>query len=199
MAVPIPSYDARQGWTFTGECSCPWFPASDRQASVLRHQTRLCVRWRGACVEKEHPGIFITLRGVNLTSSLLQNERRKKKSGAATTHVKLAEKLLAAQMRREALNHAQYVLILLLRNSYTDLNPNPSGKPLRNPRQEVQDYLPLSRSMMTPYTWRILSALAQEPPSKNRLQDPILIQRRRTNFITTIRTSFQRWIWRKLL
>ena len=113
MAIPIPSYDARQGWTCTGQCSCPWFPAPDRQASVLRHQTGLCVRWRGACVETEHPGISLTLQGLNLISPLLQNERRKKKSGAAITHVKLAEKLLAAQMRREALNHAQYVPTLL--------------------------------------------------------------------------------------
>jgi len=36
-----------------------------------------------------------------------QNERRKKKSGAAASHIKLAEKLLAAQMRREALKHAK--------------------------------------------------------------------------------------------
>ena len=33
---------------------------------------------------------------------LNQNERRKKKSGAAVSHAKLAEKLLAAQLRREA-------------------------------------------------------------------------------------------------
>jgi DNA excision repair protein ERCC-5 len=34
-------------------------------------------------------------------------ERKTKKTGAAASHAKLAEKLLAAQMRREALNHAQ--------------------------------------------------------------------------------------------
>ncbi|CAK5268406.1 unnamed protein product [Mycena citricolor] len=34
------------------------------------------------------------------------NERKKKKAGAAMSHAKLAEKLLAAQMRREALKHA---------------------------------------------------------------------------------------------
>ncbi|KAG0706759.1 hypothetical protein DFH29DRAFT_116872 [Suillus ampliporus] len=34
-------------------------------------------------------------------------ERKKKKSGAAATHAKLAERLLAAHMRREALVHAQ--------------------------------------------------------------------------------------------
>ena len=37
----------------------------------------------------------------------LQSERKKKKSGASESHAKIAEKLLAAQMRREALNHAQ--------------------------------------------------------------------------------------------
>jgi DNA excision repair protein ERCC-5 len=40
-------------------------------------------------------------------ANITQNERKKKKSGAAVAHVKLAERLLAAQMRREALNHAQ--------------------------------------------------------------------------------------------
>ncbi|EGO24486.1 hypothetical protein SERLADRAFT_467878, partial [Serpula lacrymans var. lacrymans S7.9] len=35
------------------------------------------------------------------------SERKKKKSGAAVSHVKLAERLLAAQLRREALGHAQ--------------------------------------------------------------------------------------------
>jgi DNA excision repair protein ERCC-5 len=36
-----------------------------------------------------------------------QNERKKKKSGAATGHAQLAERLLAAHMRREALNHSK--------------------------------------------------------------------------------------------
>ncbi|KAH9959585.1 hypothetical protein BC827DRAFT_1212397 [Russula dissimulans] len=34
-------------------------------------------------------------------------ERKRKKSGAALSHAKVAERLLAAQMRREALNHTQ--------------------------------------------------------------------------------------------
>jgi len=111
MAVPIPSYDAGQGRSCTGQCSYPWFPAQDRQASVLWHQTGIRVRWRSACVKEEHPGIPIILRGVNSILSLFQNERRKKKNGAATAHINLAEKVFAARMRREALNHAQYVLI----------------------------------------------------------------------------------------
>ena len=36
-----------------------------------------------------------------------QSERKNKKSGAAASHAKVAERLLAAHMRREALNHAQ--------------------------------------------------------------------------------------------
>ena len=36
-----------------------------------------------------------------------QAERKRKKAGAADSHAKLAERLLAAQMRREALNHVQ--------------------------------------------------------------------------------------------
>jgi len=45
------------------------------------------------------------------TQYCLQRERKEKKTGAAVSHAKLAEKLLAAQMRREALIHAdsQYV------------------------------------------------------------------------------------------
>ena len=35
-----------------------------------------------------------------------QAERKNKKSGAAASHAKVAERLLAAHMRREALNHA---------------------------------------------------------------------------------------------
>lgn len=46
-----------------------------------------------------------------------QNERKKKKTGAAVSHAKVAERLLAAQLRREALNHAQdaYVLYAFLK------------------------------------------------------------------------------------
>ncbi|KIM39948.1 hypothetical protein M413DRAFT_19658 [Hebeloma cylindrosporum] len=51
--------------------------------------------------------VFVFDGGAPALKRNTLNERRKKKSGAATTHVKLAEKLLAAQMRREALNHAQ--------------------------------------------------------------------------------------------
>ena len=40
------------------------------------------------------------------TQYRLQRDRKEKKSGAAVSHAKLAEKLLAAQMRREALSHA---------------------------------------------------------------------------------------------
>jgi DNA excision repair protein ERCC-5 len=36
-----------------------------------------------------------------------QAERKKKKAGAAASHAKVAEKLFAAQMRREAVKAAQ--------------------------------------------------------------------------------------------
>jgi len=39
--------------------------------------------------------------------SVLQAERRRKKAGAAANHAKVAEKLFAAQMRREAVKQAQ--------------------------------------------------------------------------------------------
>lgn len=40
-------------------------------------------------------------------SLYIQSERKKKKRGAALSHAKVAERLLAAQMRREALNHVK--------------------------------------------------------------------------------------------
>lgn len=51
--------------------------------------------------------VFVFDGGAPALKKNTLNERRRKKSGAATSHVKLAEKLLAAQMRREALKHAQ--------------------------------------------------------------------------------------------
>ncbi|KAJ3515418.1 hypothetical protein NLJ89_g1771 [Agrocybe chaxingu] len=51
--------------------------------------------------------VFVFDGGAPALKRTTLNERKKKKSGAASSHVKLAEKLLAAQMRREALNHAQ--------------------------------------------------------------------------------------------
>ena len=37
----------------------------------------------------------------------LQTERKRRKAGAAQSHARVAERLLAAHLRREALNHAQ--------------------------------------------------------------------------------------------
>ena len=37
--------------------------------------------------------------------------RKKKKSGAADSHARIAERLLAAQLRREALNHANRLVM----------------------------------------------------------------------------------------
>ncbi|KAJ7170760.1 hypothetical protein C8R43DRAFT_1059410 [Mycena crocata] len=51
--------------------------------------------------------VFVFDGGAPALKRNTLNERRKKKSGAATSHAKLAEKLLAAQMRRQALNHAK--------------------------------------------------------------------------------------------
>lgn len=48
-------------------------------------------------------------------SCLAKSERKKKKSGASESHAKIAEKLLAAQMRREALKHVEgYIMLVLL-------------------------------------------------------------------------------------
>ncbi|KAF9485169.1 PIN domain-like protein [Pholiota conissans] len=51
--------------------------------------------------------VFVFDGGAPALKRNTLNERRKKKSGAAASHHKIAEKLLAAQLRREALNHVQ--------------------------------------------------------------------------------------------
>ncbi|KXN88602.1 DNA repair protein rad13 [Leucoagaricus sp. SymC.cos] len=51
--------------------------------------------------------VFVFDGGAPVLKRSTLNERKKKKSGAALSHVKIAERLLAAQMRREAVNHAQ--------------------------------------------------------------------------------------------
>ncbi|KAJ2922364.1 hypothetical protein H1R20_g14740, partial [Candolleomyces eurysporus] len=50
--------------------------------------------------------VFVFDGGAPALKRSTLNERRKKKSGAAVSHAKLAEKLLAAQLRREAVKHA---------------------------------------------------------------------------------------------
>ncbi|TFK33242.1 hypothetical protein BDQ12DRAFT_691478 [Crucibulum laeve] len=52
--------------------------------------------------------VFVFDGGAPTLKRSTLNERKKKKSGAAASHAKIAEKLLAAQMRREALNHVRY-------------------------------------------------------------------------------------------
>ncbi|EIM91084.1 PIN domain-like protein [Stereum hirsutum FP-91666 SS1] len=49
--------------------------------------------------------VFVFDGGAPALKRATISERKKKKSGAAASHVKIAERLLAAQMRREALNH----------------------------------------------------------------------------------------------
>ncbi|PBL03569.1 PIN domain-like protein [Armillaria gallica] len=51
--------------------------------------------------------VFVFDGGAPALKKTTLTERRKKKSGAAASHAKLAEKILAAQMRREALNHVK--------------------------------------------------------------------------------------------
>ncbi|KAJ6609224.1 hypothetical protein B0H10DRAFT_2065124 [Mycena sp. CBHHK59/15] len=51
--------------------------------------------------------VFVFDGGAPALKRNTLNERRQKKSGAATSHAKLAEKLLAAQMRRVALNQTK--------------------------------------------------------------------------------------------
>ncbi|KAI5122769.1 hypothetical protein M0805_009851 [Coniferiporia weirii] len=51
--------------------------------------------------------VFVFDGGAPALKRMTISERKKKKSGAAESHARIAEKLLAAQMRKEALNHAQ--------------------------------------------------------------------------------------------
>lgn len=53
--------------------------------------------------------VFVFDGGAPALKKATLTERRKKKSGAAASHAKLAERILAAQMRREALNHVKGV------------------------------------------------------------------------------------------
>lgn len=103
MDLSISSYHARQGWQGSTQRSCPGFLTSDIQALILRHKTCLCFRRWCACIETEHTGMAQSIPSYCSAHCVFQRERREKKSGAAANHAKLAEKLLAAQMRREAL------------------------------------------------------------------------------------------------
>ncbi|KAK7050894.1 DNA repair protein rad2 [Paramarasmius palmivorus] len=51
--------------------------------------------------------VFVFDGGAPALKKSTLNDRRRKKSGAAASHTKIAERLLAAQMRREALKHAK--------------------------------------------------------------------------------------------
>ncbi|EJD06452.1 PIN domain-like protein, partial [Fomitiporia mediterranea MF3/22] len=51
--------------------------------------------------------VFVFDGGAPALKRMTIAERKKKKSGAAESHARIAEKLLAAQMRKEALSHAQ--------------------------------------------------------------------------------------------
>ena len=74
----------------------------DGGAPTLKRATIGCLQYLESILEE-------------LLNDFLKTERKKKKSGAADSHARLAEKLLAAQMRREAVKHAQrYVFCLLL-------------------------------------------------------------------------------------
>ncbi|KAG9018251.1 DNA repair protein rad2 [Tulasnella sp. 427] len=53
--------------------------------------------------------VFVFDGGAPALKRTTLSERRKKKSGAADTHVRVAERLLAAQLRREALKHVSQV------------------------------------------------------------------------------------------
>ena len=67
----------------------------DGGAPALKRMTIVCRR------------LLVAVRSMLTCYCAIKAERKKKKSGAAETHAQVAEKLLAAQLRKEALNHAQ--------------------------------------------------------------------------------------------
>jgi len=108
LDLPISSYNARQGRSCARQCSFSWLSETYLQVAILRYQARLRIRRRGSRSEAYDDRTNWLLYVLNMPSlTSLQSERKNKKSGAAESHAKIAEKLLAAQMRREAVNHAQ--------------------------------------------------------------------------------------------
>lgn len=78
---------------------------ANKQATIPRHQASLRVRRRRTSFEAKYDCMSGWHgSGPQLTS---QAERKRRKVGAAFNHAKMAEKLLAAQMRREAVRVAQ--------------------------------------------------------------------------------------------
>ncbi|KAK7690660.1 hypothetical protein QCA50_005759 [Cerrena zonata] len=68
--------------------------------------------------------VFVFDGGAPTLKKSTITERKSKKSGAAASHAKIAERLLAAQMRREALTHVSQLRTctrhdLLLYSSYS--------------------------------------------------------------------------------
>lgn len=51
--------------------------------------------------------VFVFDGGAPVIKRATLSERKKKKSGAVLSHARIAERLLAAQLRKEALSHAQ--------------------------------------------------------------------------------------------
>ncbi|KAJ7928931.1 hypothetical protein B0H13DRAFT_2228860 [Mycena leptocephala] len=83
--------------------------------------------------------VFVFDGGAPALKRNTLNERRKKKTGAATSHARLAEKLLAAQMRREAVNQAkggQYWPVVL-DDDTVYLEDIDSSMPKASPRKEL--------------------------------------------------------------
>ena len=73
-------------------------------------------------------------------------ERKRKKSGAALSHAKVAERLLAARLRQEALSHAQAqrcVLSLALKNGHRTSHVIIIGPRSRRSRERARN--PLGR------------------------------------------------------
>jgi DNA excision repair protein ERCC-5 len=83
------------------------FPAPDLQTPVLRNQAGVCVRWGRPCSEAKHYSTSLRNTTIFCRTHSPKSERRRKKSGAAVSHAKVAERLLAARLRQEALSHAQ--------------------------------------------------------------------------------------------
>ena len=126
-----------------------------------------------------------------------QAERKKKKSGAAESHEKIAQKLLAAQLRKEALSHAKrYALIDSYSFSTLTVVCTQARQRIAMGHRKVQ-----SHSMMIRSIWKILTQqlLELQRKPKARQENPLRLQQRKPNGETMIHIDCLKLIWKPQL
>lgn len=130
--------------------------------------------------------VFVFDGGAPALKRNTLNERKKKKSGAALSHAKIAERLLAAQMRREALTHAQYVSLGLLQFGELMKDIGARGPPKAKGRHE---HLMISLSTRILCTLRTLTDLCLRLRRSQGPLHPRRVRERRTSTMTMTHTA----------